>query len=176
MEESMVDVAIVGGGIAGSTLAVLLGRLGFSAELFERAQFPKEKACGEGIMPGGVAVLQRLGLAEAVGGRPFQGVRYHFGELVAEGRFPRVAGLPTTGTSQRRKHLDQALFRAAAATAGVNARSGAPVSGPLFERGQVTGVIVDGELHRASLVVAADGSNSPLRRALALDAPVRRKR
>jgi 2-polyprenyl-6-methoxyphenol hydroxylase-like FAD-dependent oxidoreductase len=37
-------------------------------------------------------------------------------------------------------------------------------------------VIVDGQPHRASLVVAADGSNSPIRRALMLDAPARRKR
>ena len=102
----MVDVAIVGGGVAGSALAILLGRRGFSVELFERGQFPKEKACGEGIMPGGVAALQRLGLAEAVGGRPFNGVRYHFGGLVAEGRFPRVDGLPAAGWSQRRRHLD----------------------------------------------------------------------
>ncbi len=172
----MVDVAIAGGGIAGSTLAMLLGRQGFSVELFERGEFPKEKACGEGIMPGGVAVLQRLGLAAAIGGAPFQGVRYHFGGLVAEGCFPRVDGLPGVGYGQRRKHLDHALFRAAAASPGVNARCGALVSAPLFEDDRVTGVIVDGQPHRASLVVAADGSHSPIRQALGLDAPVCRKR
>jgi 2-polyprenyl-6-methoxyphenol hydroxylase-like FAD-dependent oxidoreductase len=172
----MVDVAISGGGIAGSTLAILLGRLGSSVELFERGEFPKEKACGEGIMPGGVAVLQRLGLAETIGGTPFHGVRYHFGQLVAEGRFPRVAGLPVTGYGQRRRYLDQALFQAAATTRGVTAHTGAHVSAPLLEQGRVAGLLVNGQPHRASLVVAADGSNSPIRRALALDAPVRRKR
>jgi len=172
----MVDVTIAGGGIAGSVLAILLGRHGFSVELFERGEFPKEKACGEGIMPGGVAVLQRLDLAEAVGGTPFHGVRYHFRGLVAEGRFPRVDGLPAPGYSQRRKHLDHALFRAAAATPGVTAHTGAFVSAPVFEQGRVAGVMVDGQPHRACLVVAADGSNSPIRRALSLDAPARRKR
>lgn len=172
----MTDVIIAGAGVAGSTLAILLGRNGFSVELFERGEFPKEKACGEGIMPGGVAVLQRLGLAEAVGGMPFHGVRYHFGGLVAEGRFPRIEGFAAIGFSQRRRHLDRVLFEVAAATAGVSAHTGASVSSPLFERGRVVGVIVDGQPHRASLVVASDGSNSPIRRALMLDAPARRKR
>ena len=172
----MVDVAIAGGGIAGSTLAILLGRQGFSVELFERGEFPKEKACGEGLMPGGVAVLQRLGLAEAVGGAPFHGVRYHFGRVVAEGRFPRIADVPTTGYGQRRRYLDQTLFHAAAATPGVKVHTGAPVSAPLVENSRVVGVLVDGQPQRASLVVAADGSHSPIRHALGLDVPARRKR
>jgi hypothetical protein len=48
-------------------------------------------------MPGGLAVLERLGLADAVGGVPFYGVRYYAGSLVAEGRFPTVAGIPASG-------------------------------------------------------------------------------
>ena len=172
----MVDVAIAGGGIAGSTLAIWLGRQGFSVELFERGEFPKEKACGEGLMPGGVAVLQRLGLAEVIGGAPFHGVRYHFGRVVAEGRFPRVAHLPETGYGQRRSRLDHALFEAAAATPGVKVHAGSPVSAPLLENGRVVGLVVASQPQRASLVVAADGSHSPIRHALALGAPTRRKR
>src|SRR5579862_8121569 len=139
----MVDIAIAGGGIAGSTLAILLGRQGFSVELFERGEFPKEKACGEGLMPGGVAVLRRLGLAEAVGGAPFHGVRFHVGGLVAEGRFPRVPHMPATGYGQRRSHLDQVLFQAAASTPGVKVHTGTPVSVPLVEKGRVVGLLVD---------------------------------
>ena len=45
----MADVLIAGGGIAGSALAIMLGRRGFSVELFERDHFPKEKPCGEGL-------------------------------------------------------------------------------------------------------------------------------
>jgi len=172
----MVDVAIAGGGIAGSTLAILLGRQGFSVELFERGEFPKEKACGEGLMPAGVAVLGRLGLAQGVGGAPFCGVRYHFNRLVAEGRFPRIADLPATGYGQRRVHLDQALFAAAAGTPNVTAHTCTRVNAPLVEHGRAVGLIVEGQPQRASLVVAADGSHSPIRHALGLDAPTRRKR
>src|SRR2546425_11781202 len=84
-------------------------------------------------MPAGVAVLNRLGLSQAVGGAPFYGVRYHFGNQTAEGRFPRVAGLPIAGRGQRRKHLDQVLFQAAAATPGVEAHTGMAADAPFCE-------------------------------------------
>jgi 2-polyprenyl-6-methoxyphenol hydroxylase-like FAD-dependent oxidoreductase len=63
----MADVLISGGGVAGSTVAILLGRSGLQVELFEHCHFPREKPCGEGLMPAGVAVLNRLGLGETVG-------------------------------------------------------------------------------------------------------------
>ena len=48
------DVLIAGGGIAGATLAVLLGRAGLRVEIYEERRFPREKPCGEGLMPAGV--------------------------------------------------------------------------------------------------------------------------
>jgi len=172
----MTDVLIAGGGIAGSVLAVILGRRGLSVELFERSHFPREKPCGEGLMPAGVAVLQRLGLAEAVGGTPFYGVRYHFGGQTAEVHFPETAGLPQAGRAQRRKHLDAVLFDAATTTPGVRAHTGAIVEAPLLEKERVIGLRVNGEEKRAALVVAADGVHSRIRHLLGLDKPHRRKR
>lgn len=172
----MADVLIAGGGIAGSALAILLGRQGLTVELFERGRFPKEKPCGEGLMPAGVAVLQRLGLAEAVSGAPFYGVRYHFGGLTAEGRFPKAAGFPDAGRGQRRRYLDQVLFQAAANTPGVTSHTGVAVDGPLYENGRVVGLRVNGKSPRAPLVVAADGVHSRMRHLLGLDTPLRRKR
>src|SRR6266545_944136 len=173
----MADVLIAGGGIAGSSLAVMLGRAGLAVELFERGRFPKEKPCGEGLMPAGVGMLQRHGLAEAVGGAPFRGVRYYAGRLVAEGRFPTAAGLPATGRGQRRYHLDHVLFTAAAATPGVTAYTGAQVTAPICEGERVVGLVVEGQQLRAPLVVVADGLHSRLRRQLGLEGTTpRRKR
>jgi 2-polyprenyl-6-methoxyphenol hydroxylase-like FAD-dependent oxidoreductase len=172
----MTDVVIAGGGIAGSALAILLGRAGFTVEIFESGKFPKEKPCGEGLMPAGVGVLERLGVAETVGGTPFYGVRYHSGDLVAAGRFPHTAGISAVGLGQRRRQLDRALFSAAVATPNVRAHTGTRVEAPLLEQGRVAGLLVQGEPRRARLVVAADGVHSRLRQSLGLDTPPRRKR
>jgi flavin-dependent dehydrogenase len=172
----MLDVLIVGAGIAGSVLATLLGRSGLSVELFEQGCFPKEKPCGEGLMPGGVAALERMGLGAAMGGRPFYGVRYHLRDLTVEGRFPSVPGFPNSGLGQRRKDLDEALFRAASATPGVTTFTGTRVDGPLCEHERVVGVRIDGEAKRARLVVAADGMNSRFRHQLGLNIPSHRRR
>lgn len=173
---TMTDVLIAGGGIAGSSLAILLGRAGLRVELFERDAFPREKPCGEGIMPAGVAVLDRLGLVAAVGGVPLSGVRYHFGGTTAIGAFPTVRGIAASGRAQRRAVLDRVLFETAAVTPGVTARTRAAVAGPIVERGRVTGLMVEGRARRAPLTVAADGARSPLRRALGLERSVRHRR
>jgi len=169
----MTDVLIAGGGIAGSALAILLGRGGVSVELFERSDFPREKPCGEGIMPAGAGMLERLGLSQAVGGAPFHGVRYHFAGRVAEGLFPSDSSRPARGFGQRRRHLDRVLFEAAAATRGVTARTRSHVESPLVEEGRVVGLRVDGQPRRGRLVVAADGARSRIRASLGLDLPVK---
>ena len=168
----MTDVIVVGGGVAGASLAAWLGRRGCSVELFEAQTFPRDKPCGEGIMPAGVAALRRLGLPDGAGGVPFHGVRYHSGARVAVGRFPAGPGEESSGRGQRRLVLDQRLFDAAASTPGVCAHTAATVEAPLIEQDRVTGVRVHGESRRAPLVVAADGARSRLRHRLHLDVPV----
>jgi flavin-dependent dehydrogenase len=98
------------------------------------------------------------------------------GDRIAEGPFPAVEGLPSTGRGIRRKLLDAALFGAAAACGGVRAQSGIRVEGPLVENGAVRGAIVEGREVRARLVVAADGVHSPIRNQLGLNRPAGRKR
>jgi len=172
----MLRVLIAGGGVGGASLAILLGRAGIEVELFERSTFPRDKPCGEGLMPAGVAALERMGLAFEAGGAPFYGVRYVFPKFNLEGRFPSNHGLPVQGRGQRRLHLDGMLFAEASKTAGVDAHCGVAVQAPIVENGRVTGLMVDGAKRRGDLVVAADGLNSPMRKALGLDLPLRRRR
>ncbi|HVX97897.1 MAG TPA: FAD-dependent monooxygenase [Polyangia bacterium] len=169
----MADVLIAGAGPAGASLAIMLGRAGLSVELYDARTFPREKPCGEGIMPAGVAVLGRLGLLDAVGGTRVLGVRYHGWGLAAESRFPPIDGAPATMLAQRRLRLDAALVTAARATPGVRVFEDAAVEGAVVERGRAVGLRVGGDLRRAGLVVGADGLGSRVRRSLGLDARAR---
>lgn len=158
----MTDVLICGAGIAGSALAIALARQGREVVLLDRAKFPREKACGEGLMPAGVAALERLGIQ--VKGAPFRGVRYHYQNRVIQGEFPNSG----RGIGIRRWHLDAALFNAASACAPVH--TGVSVEAPLIENGRVVGVRAGGQELRARLTIAADGANSVLRHKLGWDA------
>jgi menaquinone-9 beta-reductase len=170
------DVLIVGGGVAGSSLAIMLGRSGFAVHLFEKALFPREKPCGEGLMPAGVAVLQRWGLDELVGGCHFYGVRFYFGAGSTTQRRYKTFRFQSPGLGQRRKVLDQALISCAAATPGVQVHTGVRVDGLIMERGTVKGLRVAGQEYRAPLVVAADGAQSIIRKQLGLNDGVKRER
>ena len=170
------DVLIAGGGIAGSSLAIMLGRKGFAVQLFERAEYPREKPCGEGLMPGGVAVLDHLNVTDSVGGTRFKGVRYHCNGRTVEGNFPRQDGFGQSGIGQRRRVLDHVLYSEAAATPGVCIHTGCRVEGPVVENGRVHGLIVGGKRVLAPLVVGADGMHSTIRQKLGLSSPLRRGR
>lgn len=151
-------------------MALRLGQAGLGVKLFDQASFPRDKPCGEGLMPGGVDVLRALGLEAAVGGRPLRGVCYHVGSGAVRAGFEQALARPCYGLGQRRLRLDAALWRAAAATANVTAYEDACVEAPLLEHGRIAGVLVGGQTHRAACVVAADGANSRLRRKLGLEA------
>src|ERR1700730_11556991 len=66
----VVDVAIVGGGPAGSTCAAFCAAAGLRTVLLEREKFPREKVCGDCINPACLPVLQRLGLPKDVSSWP----------------------------------------------------------------------------------------------------------
>ncbi|HWZ26117.1 MAG TPA: NAD(P)/FAD-dependent oxidoreductase [Verrucomicrobiae bacterium] len=164
---------IVGGGIAGSSLAIMLGRSGFAVRLFEKSLFPREKPCGEGLMPAGVAVLKRWGLDERVDGCHFHGVRFYFGAGSTTPSRYKTFRFQSPGLGQRRKVLDQALISCAAATPGVHVYTGARVDGLIREHDAVKGLRVAGQEYRAPLVVAADGAQSIIRKKLGLNDSVK---
>ena len=163
------DVAVVGGGPAGLATAIFAARAGLSTVLFERSGGPPDKACGEGLMPAGVRVLEALGVRERIGSAdsaPFLGIRYvQENGSCAEGR------LPAPGLGIRRTALTSALAQCAG-ECEVAIRWGCAVEGFTTTAQAVTLATPDGEVS-AKLLVAADGLHSRLRRLAGLERPAR---
>ncbi len=103
-----VEVAIIGAGPAGSTLAALLARRGIAVALIDRDTFPRDKLCGEFLSYDALPVLDALGvmLAEA----PF----IHRCRVVARHRTWEF-DLPHAARGVSRMLLDDLLFRTAVA-------------------------------------------------------------
>src|SRR2546428_1765225 len=68
------DVAIVGGGPAGSSCAAFCALAGLRTLVLERENFPREKVCGDCLNPSCWPVLRRLSLAERVRALPHGGL------------------------------------------------------------------------------------------------------
>ena len=64
-QQPTADVAVIGGGPAGSAAATMLARQGWNVVLLERERFPREHV-GESLLPASMPVLEELGAMEAV--------------------------------------------------------------------------------------------------------------
>jgi geranylgeranyl reductase family protein len=153
-----VDLAVVGAGPAGSAaaLSALRADPGLRVALLDRAVFPRDKVCGDGIGPEGADVLAHLGVVDVLDGHPpLDRVRLHAPDgTVARGRAPRP------GHVVPRAVLDDRL-RSAALAAGAQAVA-QRVRDVVVEGDRV---VLDGRV-RARTVVGADGANGTVRRAV----------
>ncbi len=106
------DVAIIGAGPAGSTLAALLARRGVRVALFDRDLFPRDKLCGEFLSYDALPVLAPLGVLETIDvtGAP----RIERCRVIGSKRTYEFA-LPHPARGVSRMFLDDLLLRTAAA-------------------------------------------------------------
>jgi menaquinone-9 beta-reductase len=156
------DVVVVGAGPAGSAaaLSALRARPDMRVLLIDRATFPRDKACGDGVAPHALDVVAALGAPGLVDDfRPVHRLRLGY---------PPGQGAELSGTTTRpsrvvpRRVLDGRLRDAALAAGAVPALRRVR---RLDARGD--SVVLDGEV-RARVVVAADGAESVVRRELGL--------
>ncbi len=166
---------IVGAGPAGSTAAISFMRAepDLRVALVDKAAFPRDKACGDGLGPGVIALLDQLGLAGAVDGerqlREVE-VRGPRGAVVI-GALPSLEGKVRSGVVIERRRFDNRLH-AAALEAGVT-----DLTGWRFTRseaaahGRTITVARDREevSLSASLLVGADGAGSRVRDSLGIE-------
>jgi len=161
-----VEVVVVGGGPAGAAAAITLARAGRTVTLLDKARFPRDKFCGDGLTTGALRLLEELGLRlDAV--PSWQPVH----DVVVSSPSGRAVTFPLPrdrglyAAVARRVDLDAALLEVAR-DAGVTVLDGHAVTDAV-ERPDRIVVQAEGlaPIH-ARYAVAADGMWSPMRKLL----------
>ncbi|MGF1470521.1 MAG: NAD(P)/FAD-dependent oxidoreductase [Rubrobacteraceae bacterium] len=157
------DLVVVGAGPAGSATAYWAARYGLDVLLLDRQEFPRDKTCGDGLLPHARMELARMGLddwlEEPHHGR-FDGFSiYTRNSLISSTGPPSFNG--KIGYIVRRQETDGRLVERARAT-GVEFRPGVKAQrAARAPDGAVTGVEAtssDDSVHyEAPLIVVADG-------------------
>ncbi|MBV9283863.1 MAG: geranylgeranyl reductase family protein [Acidimicrobiia bacterium] len=165
------DVVVVGGGPAGAAAAITLAGAGRDVVVVDRARFPRDKCCGDGLTAGALRHLEALGLRpESV--RSWQQVddvwvRSPSGRTAC---FPMPRGQGVFAAVAERADLDAALLDVARA-AGAKVRDGHALTAARIVGDHVELDVEGLGAVRAPYAVGADGMWSPLRKALGADEP-----
>ncbi len=166
------DFIVAGGGPAGSSAAWRAATSGAKVLLLDKAVFPRDKPCGDGLTPRAVHSIGRLGLENEL--KAFNRVdrlRVNGAGRQLTFDWPKSETFPDHGYVVARTDLDELMLRHAQA-AGAEVREGTAVVAPIVEDGQVVGVVAkrDGSTEeiRSRVVIAADGASSPTGRALGI--------
>jgi flavin-dependent dehydrogenase len=150
------DLLIVGGGPAGLASAINARQQGLSVIVAEPRDNPIDKACGEGLMPGGLAELASLGVDPA--GMPLRGIAYLNEHRRAEAPF---RGGPGRGVRRTTLHAALASRAKEQDTEWISRR----ITKVDQDADGVTAAGI-----RAKWLIAADGLHSAVRRAVGINA------
>lgn len=147
------DVLVIGGGPAGLAAAIAARQRGFSVVVADGARPPIDKACGEGLMPDGLAALEGLGIQLGVQNAfPFRGIRFLSSTASADTTFPVGHGLAVRRTLLHRLMIERAEQM------GADLRWGTVATGISRE-----GVRLADGFVPARWIIGADGANSRVR-------------
>lgn len=153
------QVLVAGGGPAGLASAIAIRQAGFDVTVVDCAQPPIDKACGEGIMPEGLAALVRLGVSfDRTLVAPFGGISFIGEQSGVQADFPHIVGYGM------RRTILHGLLVERARRMGISLRWNARITGL-----SSNGLCVNGQSLPYQWLICADGQNSKLRRLAGLD-------
>jgi geranylgeranyl reductase family protein len=157
------DVAIVGGGPAGSVCAAFCAHAGLRTLVLEREKFPREKVCGDCLNPSCWPVLNRLDLGEAVRALPH--AKLERVEFITIGGRKVIVDLPSGDQCEvavKRSLFDNLLLKRASEV-GEQIREETTVTALTNSSGWKIEA-ASGENFVARVLVGADGRNSTVAR------------
>ena len=165
--DTKADVVVVGAGPAGSAAAAWAARAGRDVLVVDSAQFPRDKACGDGLTPRAVAELERLGLGPWLDSRiRHRGLRMSGfgGEVEIDWPGP---SFPSTSSAVPRTELDDRI-REVAADEGAKMLLGVKAVDVQHDSsGRVASLQLDsGASIGCTDLIVADGARSTLGRVL----------
>jgi menaquinone-9 beta-reductase len=169
MEAPDADVAVVGAGPAGAAAALFAARRGLRVIIVDKQAFPRDKPCGEGLMPSGRPVLRELGLEAAVvsgGAPPLNGIQFgRVEEPPVAVPFPARDG-EQDGLGIRRLSFDAQLVDALSHHSHIQFSPETEVRDVRRDGDGMTTLITAAGEVRTRFVAVADGLRSSLRHRL----------
>ena len=171
-ERRIFDVIVAGAGPGGTSAATFLARRGVSVLLLDRAGFPRDKVCGDGLTPQAIYWLDRLGCAGEVLAETKACIKecdlYMDGRRLLTGGFAKDTPYPDFAILLDRRRFDHILLRNAI-DVGAHFEGGRTVR--QVEHGHDAARVVadaDGRRveYRARIVIGADGVSSAVSRHL----------
>lgn len=157
MVDNRYDIAIVGGGLAGLSLAIQSAEAGYNVALFEREQYPFHKVCGEYISLESRSFLERLGLPLDTWDLPI--IRQLYLSDASGNAY--TARLPLGGFGVSRYRIDNALYEIALRK-GVHVFTQTKVQDVQFQNNRFILTADPGKRVSAFIVAGAFGKRSNL--------------
>jgi geranylgeranyl reductase family protein len=168
-EKEFYDVAIVGAGPSGATMAYYLAKGGIKPLVLEKKQFPRDKYCGDAVCKTAIEILMDMGLYEKL-------IKENKAKVADSGGLVSPGGISYIGRSHeqlgeipaaiaiKRLLLDEAIARRCQEV-GADLKENSPVADAKFdkEKGLWTVILEDGvTTYQARTLVCADGATSKL--------------
>ncbi len=164
------DVIVVGAGPAGSATAFFLAKQGVDVLLVDKSEFPRDKTCGDAVLPRALQILDQMGLLDDLKAAAHKADLFRLyapnGTLV-ETPIPAADGVPPYALVVPRLKLDAAIQQRAV-QAGAKFQGESTVVDAVAQAGNIVSVQLKHagklrELHAKGVVISTGAATRLLK-------------